>query len=65
MVPGGSPPGRTLGSKLRLDTAGGSTVTVALADDEPSDAVMVTGVGELTNPAVYWNPQPATPAPPN
>jgi hypothetical protein len=51
--------------KLRLDTAGGSTVTVALADEEPSDAVMVTGVGELTKPALYWNPQPATPAPPN
>ena len=43
----------------------GSTVTVAVVDDEPSVAVIVTGVGAVTVPPWYWNPDWATPAPPN
>jgi hypothetical protein len=35
--------------------AGGVTVSVAAADDEPSTAVTWTAVAELTVPAVYWN----------
>src|SRR5580765_8623171 len=51
MAPAPAPPLMVPGVRMMPFSDGGSTLTCTLADPELSDAVIVTGVGEVTCPA--------------